>query len=455
MLQTNITNEYLILCLQFCEKLGDESNSIVRYIFLNKWYGRQVSGFIFIIKTILLFIRRKKVLHFVKNKFYLFHFHSLVGTNYNNLIPVVNEFLSRGENVVLSCSLKNYGYLNMKFPNLPIICLELSESRVGIYQKIKLFHYSLLKAKQYKYHLKRTNVDYHRTVSYFEILFRLCKMSFISQNTYKLIVNYSPKALVSTCDYFDLEFSIYSEFNKAGIKTYTIQHGLIGWAFYPVESQIYLCYGKYSVEELKNLGVLNRDLIAIGSPAMDSFEAEIFTSTATIPILDSMVIFSDTQGMPNSPKEYLNYKRLLVTILKKTQINIFVKLHPSENSSFYDDLVNEYPQLTILEKNVSLKDAAKLADICGIIGSTAGLEVMLLQKPLVVFHSNGYIKNLIWWPDYGGGHYVENFDDFERFYSEIANCGTKEIVSKQNEFIKDYFKNIGTATNKICDIIKN
>ena len=62
-----------------------------------------------------------------------------------------------------------------------------------------------------------------------------------------------------------------------------------------------------------------------------------------------------------------------------------------------------HPRVQILRPDVSLQQATEEADVACTIRSTAGLEAMMMQRPVIVIDLLPGSDCSVWWPSHGGG----------------------------------------------------
>ena len=123
-----------------------------------------------------------------------------------------------------------------------------------------------------------------------------------------------------------------------------------------------------------------------------------------------------------------------------------VRLHPTEGDHFYRSLGKRVPEsLTFSPARASLEEAVEEADICCTIASTAGLEAMLMQKPLLVFNADEWIMLEAWWPNYGGGTYISSPDELAQYIRHMVEEDgfSQSRINQQNEFLAQRYINLG------------
>jgi CDP-glycerol glycerophosphotransferase (TagB/SpsB family) len=134
-----------------------------------------------------------------------------------------------------------------------------------------------------------------------------------------------------------------------------------------------------------------------------------------------------------------------------------IKLHPSENEIFYRDLLNSgLPNFSVLPKSTTLEEAVTRADVACTIFSTAGLEAMIMRRPLVVFDVDPMVYEYAWWPKFGGGTYIHTAEAMLDFVKKASAGGQflAGLVSKQDQFLTENFANPGRASEAILDMLE-
>ena len=88
--------------------------------------------------------------------------------------------------------------------------------------------------------------------------------------------------------------------------------------------------------------------------------------------------------------------------------------------------------------------------------STAALEAMVMQKPLVVFNIHPLIPKTAWWPKRGGGIYVKCAKEMMEFSKKsVSDKGfLSELVREQNGFLCKTFANHGRAAEAVLEEIQ-
>jgi len=111
------------------------------------------------------------------------------------------------------------------------------------------------------------------------------------------------------------------------------------------------------------------------------------------------------------------------------------KLHPAENGSSYKTLAEPIrKRLTILPRETSLDRALRKVSVAVIVHSTAGLEAMVAQKPLIVLGVSQTVEEFVWWPRLGGGYLAHSSEEAGDVLARLLtdrSCRRKVFAGKE------------------------
>jgi hypothetical protein len=276
----------------------------------------------------------------------------------------------------------------------------------------------------------------------------------------RLYETWEPSSVISTSNMWPFDDAVFAEARRQGIPSFVVQHGITNHFWSPFVATRMLLWGSAFANELIKLGTPAEQLAVCGMPAADDiFVRHDGTTRGSSATSSSIVILSDTQNHGAYPGLYASYRELLGAVVAATpSIQWSVKLHPSEDSSFYRDLLDgRFPNFRILSKSVGLEEAVAQADVAATLWSTSGLEAMMMRKPLVVFDVEPLIYEYAWWPKSGGGTYASSAQSMLDF---VRNASTDPEflaakVSSQNEFLAGNFANPGRASEAVLDTIED
>jgi hypothetical protein len=276
-----------------------------------------------------------------------------------------------------------------------------------------------------------------------------------------LFDRWEPHGVVSTSDFWPLEHHLCCIASNRRISSFVIQHGTIGDFWWPFVADIYCVWGDADAEEMKRLGVPEERLAVLGMPATDEifkFAKVAKRSTVTPGNKASCLILSNTHGRIFEPAVFEAYGRFLMeTVSSMPSVRWRVKLHPAEDDSFYRQLGSlVLGRLEFYPKKTSLQEAVTDADVVTTIYSTAGLEAMIMDRPLIVAPLTSRVRELAPWPIDGGGVYISSAKDFSAHFSDLISSQDYWYthMEKQRTFLDCHFANRGSAAARTVDFLE-
>lgn len=260
-----------------------------------------------------------------------------------------------------------------------------------------------------------------------------------------------PAFVLSTSDFWPIEHQIFSLANSMSIPAAVIQHGVINEYWWPFIARYDFLWGELFKKQLLKMGADENRLVVTGMPASDHLFSKSET-TVKEPGKITCLVLSQTTAQFFKPISVLYRKIFRGLIQRFPNIDFTVKLHPIENESFYSET---NLKVNILPKETKVVDAINNATICCTLYSTAGLEAMIMKKPLIVLSLSDVIAEFAWWPEYGGGMAVKNLEEATVAMENLISSQPfmDDLVSKQSVFIEKCFHNRGNASRKIVDTI--
>jgi hypothetical protein len=400
----------------------------------------EIKSIIRIGRILFSFFRRTKA---IEGKKILFYFPFSSSSNYNNLISIYRRY-SESVKDVLVIHTKKLSDSNFTHPRILkedlFKIVPFSERFYLLVPSIKLLC-KLIKGKN-----EITGVIKLKPITY---LYLILQISIYIKAGRILFKQGSIKKLISTSDFFPTDYAIYKSANIERVDTYMVQHGVFGISHFPYTSKYIFVWNKFAEERLIKMGVEADTIYISGMPSSD----ELFNKSTECNVSNcgkklSLLILSDTQGRSTYPSVYQNYSDFLDKLIGlELGIDIVIKLHPAESPEFY----RKYKNLVrILQRDINLYDAILQFDIIATIWSTAGLEAMALKKPTIILNVHEDVIQYAWWPEFGGGKFVHNIDEFQKILNKES---LSEIIEQQNKFVRNYFFNSGHSSEFIYNIL--
>lgn len=278
----------------------------------------------------------------------------------------------------------------------------------------------------------------------------------------KLFSAWRPSFMLSTSDYWPVDFQCCWQARRMGIPTAILQHGAISNLYYwPTYHDVFIAWGETFREQLFKLGAPAERIRVLGMPASD----DLFNRsgrTAGKPVRPGSppvcLILSHTQDRKEEFELFEEFGKYLIEVVRSMPtIKWKVKLHPNEDDSFYRERAfSKIGQVEILPRDVSLEQAVEESDVVCTIRSTAGLQAMMLKKPLIVLALSTLTGPRVLWPEEGGGIYARNPDEFRNCFSRLTNENNfaDTLLASQEKFLDKNFANRGKAASAIVDFIE-
>jgi hypothetical protein len=172
----------------------------------------------------------------------------------------------------------------------------------------------------------------------------------------------------------------------------------------------------------------------------------------------SCLVFSHTQDRIEEAALFEDFGRCLVETIRSTPgVKWRIRLHPAEDDSFYRELeISRFQNVEISARDISLEQAVEAASVVCTIRSTAGLQAMMLQKPLIVLNLASLSGPPVAWPIHGGGLYAKNADEFGKNLARLISDETFRcsLLASQSAFLDKTFANRGRAAATIVDYLE-
>lgn len=326
-----------------------------------------------------------------------------------NMHPVLEEALQRqvlGGILLGELEENENKKYSSAYPSVPFRTMI---STVTIIQRVKILFEIFKTIKVIK---KLSHKEYPKLVSSlkgkFAYLFRLVSISMLVQFSVERVLRlWKPSCIITSGDFWPFEYQVISVSKRMAVPSYIVQHGVINESWWPFVADYLLLWGKPFKEEMLLHGAPEKRLRIVGMPSTDKIfkntkidKEEVFKKGSL-----SCVIISQTSAAGIYPEVFRTFHEILdTTMAKLTDVEWRIKLHPVETGDFYNNLLKKHgANLRLLPKSTTLQDAVKESDVAITIFSTAGLEVMIMQRPLIILNLSPQLTKFVWWPSKGGG----------------------------------------------------
>lgn len=282
-----------------------------------------------------------------------------------------------------------------------------------------------------------------------------CQGVFVAKEEIKRI---TPSLFVSTNDLNPAASIFVYTCRKNKIPTLMLQHGMI--CNFPLSNFIsdkIGVWGDYTKKVLvKKLKRNPNSIIVTGSPFFDQayphyqykakFEG-LKKKEKTLGILTTIY------GSPK--KEIKVLKKLLKVLTRFGKITIRIRTHPGQKISAVEEFVKQHKLKVKINESVGLKEFIKTSDLILTENTSAGLEAVLLGKPLLYLNFLGE-KDSIPYAKFKAAVGLYKISDLTlKLERLLHNKKEQQRMQKdQKRFIKKYLKLDGEATSRILRLIK-
>ena len=275
-----------------------------------------------------------------------------------------------------------------------------------------------------------------------------------------LFQSWSPSCVVCTSDLWPFEYQLSYQASRRKVPSIVLQHGNLIYFYWPFIASRFVLWGQQSFDDMQSFGAPGDRLAIGGMPSSDKVfnrtPETTYNGEAKKPVC---LILSHTHARHMEPELYLSYKRFLSQLIPAAPfVQWKVKLHPSEDRSFYEDLGHQVTAaIEFYPASKTLHEALREADVATTLYSTSGMEAMTMGLPMIVPIVSPRMTEPNLLPQLPGALRVYTPEEFElQLEAMVSNPGKRAgQVEAQNAILKHCFSNQGRASGAIVDILEN
>ncbi len=271
-----------------------------------------------------------------------------------------------------------------------------------------------------------------------------------------------PSCVVVPSDLWPPHYQFSYQASVLKIPSISLQHGVSDFFWWPFVSDFCGVWGEAFADEMRQFGAPSERLAVVGYPSTDGIfqRAKTMEQARETNNREPVCLFlSQTHGAKYEPEIFARYREFIVEVTKlMPRIKWKIKLHPMEDDSFYRELGKDiFDRLTFHPKDISLEDAVTDADVVSTTFSTAGLEAMIMDRPLIVAPATERIREYAWWPTKGRGNIRESAEDFQdQLTNLISDSGYRtRQLERQRDFMSKSFAYHGHSAEKVVDLLES
>jgi hypothetical protein len=250
---------------------------------------------------------------------------------------------------------------------------------------------------------------------------------------------------------------------RNGIRTGCIQHGsmnrvnpLYGLS---IINDMFV-YGDKPASELVYLGINKNKIIVSGWPIQSTFKK----SLSSIKKKNNLTLKSDIlvclSGVGHSVN--INLHKKIIGFIKRLQdelkLSIIIKLHPKDQKNYYNELDKMKTQIldneTLKIRNASLLDLFVQTKCTFTVASTAALESLLAETPVVTLDLNNTFQKIDFIKD-GLTYHATSYEEMKINYLKIINSPEHDFLNVLKEKLEKYYFNYFNDDNNPSLLIAN
>jgi hypothetical protein len=179
---------------------------------------------------------------------------------------------------------------------------------------------------------------------------------------------------------------------ETGTASISIQHGLyIGYAYHKLATDKVIVWGAEPKKFWEKLGCKPEQVISVGSFAHEKWRALIDKNRMVAPDggrLRILFLGQNPAAFISAQTHRKTVDAVFGAIQSLPKYHFIIKPHPAENARPYHEAHNKLPLNSNVEIRIagSIEDVILESDLVITVFSTAGLEAMLLRKPVIVLN---------------------------------------------------------------------
>lgn len=381
-------------------------------------------------------------------------------SNVNNFLPVAREAQRRTVlgGIITAQDLSRT--LDEFADNIPVVSADKLVSQIKMFERWKIVVRAVRAYKQLKFALKKQMPTFSMNGRRLAVFSMVLDSIFYGEVCKRVFESWSPTYVFSTSDFWPFEHQLCRQAALRGIPSVVIQHGTIDYIWWPFVADFYYMWGEAHLEQMLKIDAPAERMKIAGMPATDKFFmrtgcSQIESVPRTSPVC---LLLSMTNGIAAEPEVFRNYRDFLKEAMNQIpSVTWKVKFHPVEDESFYRAMGDEiYRRLIFHPRNLPLEQTVSDADIVSTVYSTAGMEAMVMNKPVIIAPATSRVRELAWWPSLGGGTYAVTVQDFRAQIDRLVNDPDYRLrqIEVQRQFLAKSFANQGHAAEQIVDMLE-
>ncbi len=256
--------------------------------------------------------------------------------------------------------------------------------------------------------------------------------------------------------------------NRKNIRSGSIQHGSMN-RVNPINgySRVndFFVFGKTSARELVYLGISKDNVAVSGWPMQQQFKNNLTKAKSAKSVVRGADILVCLSGPGHSVSETLHNTiiELIARLQRELDLDVIVKLHPKDKKEYYSTLLENkttiYDNTSLLEMSSSLLELFTKVNCTITVASTAALESLLAETPVVTIDIDKSFNDVDYIQD-GLTFHSTNYTELKQQFEKISNGNKSDLWYEMKNKIEDYYHKYfdenynpsGYIANKILEV---
>ncbi|HKR94708.1 MAG TPA: hypothetical protein VJW55_05080, partial [Candidatus Angelobacter sp.] len=248
---------------------------------------------------------------------------------------------------------------------------------------------------------------------------------------------------------------------EMGVKSFTLQHGFPTQEYFPTSAEHYLVWGQRFHDYMAARPGMQSNLIVAGAPRFDGL-AKARNSRSALRLKREengtncagrcdVVFFSQSHSPLFTEAEHRLVLAALKPLLDDHRFHVVVRLHPQETEKRFRRL-SGFDRITIAPRDLSLQETLSSADVAISCNSTAMLEAMAVDVPVVQIAPEELQDRLGIIEPCG---VARNGQELRQCLQTLLLAeGRRIFMEKQNQLLHGYLSNFPHATDAVYGSIE-
>lgn len=273
--------------------------------------------------------------------------------------------------------------------------------------------------------------------------------------------NRSFAAVITHNDFTTPSYLACAVAKEAGIKSFTLQHGFPTSEYFPTSAEHYLVWGQRFRNYMAARPGMRSNLIVAGAPRFDGL-ARARKSRSALRLKREengancasrcdVVFFSQSHSPLFTEAEHSLVLAALKPLLDDHRFHVVVRLHPQETEKRFRRL-SGLDRITITPSDLSLQETLSSADVAVSCNSTAMLEAMAVDVPVVQIAPEELRERLGIMEPCG---VARNGHELRQCLQSLLGAERRgHFIEKQNQLLHEYLSNFPSGTDAVCGAIE-